>query len=104
MAVVPQGAWHRFRSPEGGTSWSATLPGDHIELDVDDPRTAEPQKVIASGKSFRLVSGSNGTMHFAIVKREADKLNKVPLSLASLTVAVSLPLEAAALAKSHGAS
>jgi hypothetical protein len=80
MAVVPQGAWHRFRSPEGGTSWSATLPGDHIELDVDDPRTAEPQKVIASGKSFRLVSGSNGTMHFAIVKREADKLNKVPLS------------------------
>ncbi len=44
IAVVPQGAWHRFRSGEGGTSWSATLPGDHIELDVDDPRTAEPQK------------------------------------------------------------
>lgn len=49
MAVVPQNAWHRFRSAEGGTSMSATLPGDHIELDVDDPRTAEPKKVMASG-------------------------------------------------------
>jgi mannose-6-phosphate isomerase-like protein (cupin superfamily) len=49
IAVVPQGAWHRFRSAEGGTSWSATLPGDHIELDVDDPRTAEPQKVKITG-------------------------------------------------------
>jgi len=49
IAVVPQGAWHRFRSAEGGTTWSATLPGDHIELDVDDPRTVEPRKVIASG-------------------------------------------------------
>ena len=49
IAVVPQGAWHRFRSAEGGTTVSATLPGDHIELDVDDPRTVEPKKVIASG-------------------------------------------------------
>jgi mannose-6-phosphate isomerase-like protein (cupin superfamily) len=49
IAVVPQGAWHRFRSAEGGTTWSATLPGDHIELDVDDPRTAEPKRVIGSG-------------------------------------------------------
>ena len=49
MAIVPQGAWHRFRSPEGGTTWSATLPGDHIELDVDDPRMAEPEKVVGRG-------------------------------------------------------
>ena len=49
IAVVPQGVWHRFYSAEGGTTWSATLPGDHIELDVDDPRTAEPKKVIATG-------------------------------------------------------
>ena len=48
IAVVPQGAWHRFRSAEGGTTWSATLPGDHIELDVDDPRTVEPKKAIGS--------------------------------------------------------
>ena len=44
IAIVPQGAWHRFRSAEGGTIWSATLPGDHIELDVDDPRMAEPKR------------------------------------------------------------
>src|SRR5438132_3986976 len=49
IAVVPQGVWHRLRSAEGGTSWSATLPGDHIESDVDDPRTAEKKKVIATG-------------------------------------------------------
>ena len=49
IAIVPKGTWHRFRSAEGGTTWSATLPGDHIELDVDDPRTAEPKKVITSG-------------------------------------------------------
>ena len=44
IAIVPKGTWHRFRSAEGGTTWSATLPGDHIELDVDDPRTAEPKR------------------------------------------------------------
>jgi mannose-6-phosphate isomerase-like protein (cupin superfamily) len=49
IAIVPKSAWHRFRSAEGGTTWSATLPGDHIESDVDDPRTAEPKKVIARG-------------------------------------------------------
>jgi hypothetical protein len=32
-----------------GTTWSATLPGDHIESDVNDPRTAEPKKVITTG-------------------------------------------------------
>ena len=49
IAIVPKGTWHRFRSAEGGTTWSATLPGDHIEHDVDDPRTAEPEKVMPSG-------------------------------------------------------
>ena len=50
IALVPKGAWHRFRSPEDGTTaWSLTFPGDHIELDVDDPRTAEPEKVVATG-------------------------------------------------------
>lgn len=49
IAIVPKSAWHRFRSAEGGTTWSATLPGDHIESDVDDPRTAEPKKVTARG-------------------------------------------------------
>ena len=49
VAIVPRGAWHRFHSTEGGTTWSATLPGDHIELDVNDPRTVEPKKVITTG-------------------------------------------------------
>jgi mannose-6-phosphate isomerase-like protein (cupin superfamily) len=49
IAIVPKGTWHRFRSADGGTIWSATLPGDHIELDVDDPRTAEPKRVMPSG-------------------------------------------------------
>jgi mannose-6-phosphate isomerase-like protein (cupin superfamily) len=42
IAVIPQGAWHRFRSSEGVTLMAATpFPGEHIELDVDDPRTVE---------------------------------------------------------------
>ena len=49
MVVVPRGAWHRFLSAEGGTTWSATLPGDHIEHDVADPRTVEPEKVTTPG-------------------------------------------------------
>lgn len=49
IAIVPKGTWHRFRCAEGGTSWSATLPGDHIESDVNDPRTAEPERVMPSG-------------------------------------------------------
>jgi len=38
IAIVPQSAWHRFHSADGRTTMSATLPGDHIDLDVDDPR------------------------------------------------------------------
>jgi mannose-6-phosphate isomerase-like protein (cupin superfamily) len=42
IAVIPQGAWHRALSPEGKTEMTATpFPGDHIELDLDDPRTVE---------------------------------------------------------------
>jgi mannose-6-phosphate isomerase-like protein (cupin superfamily) len=42
IAVIPQGAWHRFLSSEGVTLISATpFPGEHIELDVDDPRMVE---------------------------------------------------------------
>jgi hypothetical protein len=40
IAVIPQGAWHRAFFPEGKAEMTATpFPGDHIELDVDDPRT-----------------------------------------------------------------
>ncbi|HEY4168347.1 MAG TPA: cupin domain-containing protein [Reyranella sp.] len=41
IAVVPQGAWHRFRSPAGVALMTVTpLPTEHIRTDTDDPRTA----------------------------------------------------------------
>lgn len=44
VAVVPQGAWHRLQSTEGVTLMTATpRPTDHVRLDIDDPRTVEPQ-------------------------------------------------------------
>jgi mannose-6-phosphate isomerase-like protein (cupin superfamily) len=42
IAVVPAGAWHRVHSTDGITVASATFPGDHIDLDVADPRTSVP--------------------------------------------------------------
>lgn len=46
LVVVPQGAWHRIRSAEGVTVMSATpFPGEHIEQDVEDPRTVGRQAV-----------------------------------------------------------
>ena len=42
IAIVPPGVWHRFRSAEGKTAMSAVIPGDHIEFDVEDPRTSTP--------------------------------------------------------------
>jgi quercetin dioxygenase-like cupin family protein len=38
MVIVPHGTWHRFHSANDVTAMSATVPGEHIELDVDDPR------------------------------------------------------------------
>jgi mannose-6-phosphate isomerase-like protein (cupin superfamily) len=44
LAVVPQGAWHRFQSTEGVTVTTATpQPSEYVRLDVNDPRTVEPQ-------------------------------------------------------------
>jgi len=39
MVIVPPGGWHRVRSPDGATVLSAVIPGDHIDLDVGDPRS-----------------------------------------------------------------
>jgi quercetin dioxygenase-like cupin family protein len=45
MAVIPRGAWHRFHSSQGATQVAVTpFPGEHIELDVDDPRTVERER------------------------------------------------------------
>ena len=44
IAIVPRGAWHRFHYPDGITLLTVT-PGksEYVRLDIDDPRTAEPQ-------------------------------------------------------------
>jgi mannose-6-phosphate isomerase-like protein (cupin superfamily) len=40
VVIVPQGAWHRFHSPEGVSLMAATpKPTEHLTVDVDDPRT-----------------------------------------------------------------
>lgn len=43
IAIVPQGAWHRFSSP-GVTLMTVTpQPTDHPAVHVEDPRTLEAQ-------------------------------------------------------------
>src|SRR5215831_9142558 len=40
VVIVPQGAWHRFHSPDGVSLVTATpKPTEHLTVDVDDPRT-----------------------------------------------------------------
>lgn len=42
VAVVPQGAWHRFEAPDGVSLMTATpQPTEHLTVAVDDPRTLE---------------------------------------------------------------
>jgi mannose-6-phosphate isomerase-like protein (cupin superfamily) len=50
IAVVPPSVWHRFRSADGKTTMSAVIPGEHIDLDVDDPRTITPDLDIGNMK------------------------------------------------------
>ena len=39
VVIVPQGAWHRFHSPEGVSLVTATPhPTEHLTVDVEDPR------------------------------------------------------------------
>jgi mannose-6-phosphate isomerase-like protein (cupin superfamily) len=40
IGIVPPGAWHRVHAADGVSVMSATLPGDHIEVDDADPRPA----------------------------------------------------------------
>ena len=40
VAIVPQGAWHRFEAPDGVSLMTATpQPTEHLTVAVDDPRT-----------------------------------------------------------------
>jgi mannose-6-phosphate isomerase-like protein (cupin superfamily) len=49
VAIVPQGAWHRFHSAEGVSLVTATpKPTEHLTVDVDDPRTLEGAQLSGS--------------------------------------------------------
>ena len=54
IAVVPPGAWHRFRSVDGKTTMSAVVPGEHIDLDVDDPRPVLPTPAVNQDETAEL--------------------------------------------------
>jgi quercetin dioxygenase-like cupin family protein len=54
IAIVPPGVWHRFRSAAGKTSFSAVLPGDHLDPDVENPLTSRPD--LDLGDSTRAAS------------------------------------------------
>jgi hypothetical protein len=59
IVVIPQGAWHRSYSSEGTTAMTATpFPSEHVELDVDDPRSVEqkPARAIEEDMGARLPS------------------------------------------------
>jgi mannose-6-phosphate isomerase-like protein (cupin superfamily) len=44
IAIVPQGAWHRFTTANGVTLMTVTpQPTDHPQVHVEDPRTLETQ-------------------------------------------------------------
>src|SRR6201993_4269093 len=50
VVIVPQGAWHRFHSPEGVSLVTATpKPTEHLTVDVEDPRTISGAEL--SGKT-----------------------------------------------------
>jgi hypothetical protein len=41
LVIVPPGIWHRFHSADGAATMSVVVPGENIDLDVDDPRQVE---------------------------------------------------------------
>jgi quercetin dioxygenase-like cupin family protein len=42
MVVVPQNIWHQFEAPDGVSVMTATpQPTEHLNIDVEDPRTAD---------------------------------------------------------------
>jgi len=58
VAVILQGAWHRFHSSEGSTQMAATpFPGEHIELDVDGPSDGRAQAGMNNGHGAGVMEG-----------------------------------------------
>ena len=72
IVIVPKGAWHRGRSTSAGMVMSLTLPGPHIELDVDDPRTVAPEKVMGTGGPPRIVDLNAEVAKLRMFRRTPD--------------------------------
>ncbi len=63
IAVIPQGAWHRFHSSEGVTLMTATpSPSEVIELDVDDPRTVRAKAGMSDSRRGGRVKPGHGAL------------------------------------------
>jgi len=67
IAVVPKGAWHRFHTQDFGMVMSTTIPGEHVELDVGDPRSHAPA-------SSATTSRAGGSPVIADLNAEVAKL------------------------------
>ena len=51
IAVIPQGAWHRFHAPNGVSLVTATpRPTEHLTVDVEDPRTLSDETRAANSE------------------------------------------------------
>jgi mannose-6-phosphate isomerase-like protein (cupin superfamily) len=51
VVIVPQGAWHRFHSPEGASLVTATpRPTEHLTVDVEDPRALTDDECAANSE------------------------------------------------------
>jgi mannose-6-phosphate isomerase-like protein (cupin superfamily) len=68
LTIVPPHAWHRFRSADGRTSWSAVIPGANIDDDVADPRTAGV-KPVPGGKPPAIVDLNAEVAKLRMVRR-----------------------------------
>jgi mannose-6-phosphate isomerase-like protein (cupin superfamily) len=76
VCIVPPDAWHRVRSPDGMNVFSATNPGDHIDADVEDPRSETPDLAISE------MLGHAGTIDLGSALAKLTMFRRSPQSTA----------------------
>ena len=81
IAIVPPQSWHRVHSADGVTVMSAVIPGDHIDLDVTDPRTVARDPASGALRIWHETAG--GTPAVADLNAELAKLTIFQRSLAA---------------------
>ena len=77
IAVIPQGAWHRFRSVDGKTTMSAVVPGEHIDLDVDDPRPVLPTPAVNQDKPPSLIDLNAELAKLTMFQRTPNRRSRI---------------------------